>query len=74
MPFNWSNRSHTALLSEAAQEDIILHCRHPEQDAEFAAKYAVTVACIRNYRVGKAGRAVAERLIEEDRLKPRWGP
>jgi hypothetical protein len=64
MPDNFGTRR-TALLSDQQVEDVILNCREPSQDAEFAAKYGVTPACIANYRLGKAGRRIRERLLEE---------
>ena len=65
--FHWPTRRNAKLTDEQV-EDVILHCRQPSQDAEFAKRFGVTPACIAKYRTRRAGGAIRERLREEGKL------
>ena len=62
MPFYYWPKRRSNKLTEKQVADIILHCKTPPQDVEFAAKYGVTAACVRNYRLGRAGYALRLKL------------
>jgi hypothetical protein len=68
MPFfcNWPRR--TAKLTEEQVEDVILHCREPSQDAEYAAQYGVSAACIASIRRRRSWWHVWERLIDDGQV------
>ena len=62
MPLYYLPKGRTQKLTEVQQADIILHCKTPQADVEFATQYGVSRSCIRSYRLGRAGYALRQKL------------
>ena len=62
-PWNWVSRK-TAKLTDAQVRDVILHCLHPRQDAEFAAKLGVHANTIAQIRKGHNWWSLREKMMD----------
>lgn len=61
-------RSRTAVLTEAQAKLVILYCRYPEDDLDFAEAFGVARKTIAGYRNGNAGRRIRDKLRKAGRL------